>query len=237
MGDTVEAHASLDPAAFDEYEHAYDAALQRGLRLTGESKEYYAARRLRWLRQYLDRYHIRPRNVMDYGCGTGTGTALARSILDAGHVTGVDISAGLLAAARRTFGDGVSFRHLNELPEVAEFDLAFTNGVFHHIAPADRSAAIAYIRRRLRPDGILALWENNPWNPGTRLVMKRIPFDREAQTLSPLEAARLVGRGAFKIRQTSFLFYFPRALAVLRPLERFLTRVPLGGQYCVIASR
>lgn len=30
---------------------------------------------------------------------------------------------------------------------------------------------------------------------------------------------------------------FPASLRVLRPLERLLTHLPLGGQYCVVASR
>jgi SAM-dependent methyltransferase len=233
----VTADTGTDPAAFDEYEHSYDAALQRGLRLTGESKEYYAERRLRWLRQYLDRAGFRPRNVLDYGCGTGSGTALARSILSAAHVTGVDTSAGLLAAATRTFSGDVSFRHVRDVPDSPVFDLAVCNGVFHHIPPAGRPAVVAYILTRLRRGGILALWENNPWNLGTRLVMRRIPFDHDAQLLSPLEADRLLSSGGFTIRRHAFLFYFPRVLALARPLERFLTRVPLGGQYCIVASR
>lgn len=235
-GDPPTPETPLDPAAFDQYERSYDAALQRGLRLTGESKEYYAERRLRWLRRYLDGAGLRPRNVLDYGCGTGMGTALARSMLDADHVTGVDVSAGLLAAASRTVQGGVCFRQLRDLPETAKFDLAICNGVFHHIPPAHRPEAVAYIFMRLRRGGTFALWENNPWNPGTRLVMKRIPFDRDAQPLSPLEAGRLLTSGGFTIRRRTFLFYFPRALAILRPLERLLARVPLGGQYCVIAS-
>jgi SAM-dependent methyltransferase len=165
------------------------------------------------------------------------GTALSRSILGAHHVTGVDVSRGLLAAAQRTFKGGVSFRQLLELPETPTFDVAISNGVFHHIPPASRPEAARYVLRRLRRGGIFALWENNPWNPGTLAVMRRIPFDRDAQTLSPLEASDLLSSVGFTIRTRAFLFYFPRALALLRPLERFLTRVPLGGQYCIIASR
>jgi hypothetical protein len=40
--------------------------------------------------------------------------------------------------------------------------------------------------------GMLALFENNPWNPGARMVMARIPFDRDAVTLSPIEARRML---------------------------------------------
>ena len=229
--------SSLDPAEFDEYEHSYDEALDRGLRLTGERKDYYARARLTWLRSYLDREAFQPGAVLDFGCGTGTGTALAYSILGRPQVTGVDVSAGLLAAASRHATDGVSFREVNALPATEAFDLALCNGVFHHIDPRERLGALAYIRQRLRPGGIFAMWENNPWNPGTRLVMRRVPFDRNATPLSPLEGRRLLSEGGFLVQRVAYLFYFPRALRVLRPIERLLTRVPLGGQYCVLARR
>jgi SAM-dependent methyltransferase len=118
-----------------------------------------------------------------------------------------------------------------------EIDLAFCNGVFHHIPPAERAAAVAYLRAALRPGGVFALWENNPWNPGTRMVMRRIPFDRDAQTLSAPAARRLLRAGGFEIERTDFLFVFPRALRMLRPLERRLASAPLGAQYVVIARK
>ena len=234
---TFSTSSSLDPAEFDEYESSYDSALARGLRLTGEAKEYYARRRLEWLRRYLDGEGIQPRTVLDFGCGTGAGTRLARAILGAEHVIGVDVSSGLLASAARTACDGISFRHTRDVAASQQFDVAVCNGVFHHIEPRDRSGAVSYVHARLRPGGIFALWENNPWNPGTRLVMKRIPFDRNAKPVSPVEGRALLMREGFHIRRVAYLFYFPRAFAVLRPLERFLTRVPLGGQYCVVGSR
>ena len=38
-----------EPAAFDACAATYDAALNRGLSLSGESKEYFAHRRIEWL--------------------------------------------------------------------------------------------------------------------------------------------------------------------------------------------
>jgi hypothetical protein len=38
----------------------------------------------------------------------------------------------------------------------------------------------------------------------------------------------------FGVVGTDFLFYFPRALRVLRPLERVMSSLPLGGQYLVL---
>ena len=229
---------STGKATFDAYESSYDEALERGLRLSGEGKDYFAAGRLQWLRAFLAERGLPCRSVLDYGCGTGAGTALARAILRTERSVGVDISEGLLADARRApASDGVEFLHVSALASSPVFDVAFCNGVFHHIAPADRGTAINYVYNRLRPGGVFALWENNPWNPGTRLVMRRIPFDNDAVMLPHDEAAGLLTKGGFDVDRTAFLFYFPRALAALRPLERLLERVPFGAQYCVVGIR
>jgi hypothetical protein len=84
---------------------------------------------------------------------------------------------------------------------------------------------------------VFAVFENNPWNPGTRLVMRRIPFDRDAETLSPPAGRRLLRSAGFEVLRTDFVFFFPRALHILRPLERRLARLPLGAQYLVLARK
>src|SRR4029434_4043103 len=83
--------------------------------------------------------------------------------------------------------------------------LVYCNGVFHHIPPQAREAAVAYVARALRPGGLWAFWENNPWNPGTRYAMHRIPFDRDAIPLTPPEARRLLQAGRVRDLQTHCL--------------------------------
>jgi SAM-dependent methyltransferase len=114
-------------------------------------------------------------------------------------------------------------------------DLVFSNGTFHHIPLDQRDGALAFIRSHLQPGGLLALWENNPWNPGTRWIMSRIPFDRDAITLPPPYARALLGRNGFDVLETTFYFVFPAFLKVARPLEPALSRFPLGAQYLVLA--
>ena len=94
-----------------------------------------------------------------------------------------------------------------------------------------------YIWRSLRPGGIFSLWENNPWNPGTRYVMSRIPFDRDAVTLTPHEAVRLLKTGGFEILRRDSLFFFPKQLNWLRWIEPYLLRVQLRGQYQVLCRK
>ena len=93
------------------------------------------------------------------------------------------------------------------------------------------------VYRSLVPGGLFSFWENNPWNPGTRYVMSRIPFDRDAITLTPPEARRLLRAGGFEIVRTDFLFIFPRILGWLRGFERFAATLPLGAQYHVLCRK
>jgi hypothetical protein len=109
--------------------------------------------------------------------------------------------------------------------------------VFHHIPLAERADAARTVWRALRPSGWFAFWENNPWNPGTQVVMKRCPFDRDAQTLSPPRARALLGTAGFEVVRTDFLFMFPRALKALRFIEPRVARWPLGAQYQVLCRK
>ena len=36
-----------------------------------------------------------------------------------------------------------------------------------------------YVFESLRPGGYFSLWENKPWNPGTRFAMHRCAFDQD----------------------------------------------------------
>jgi SAM-dependent methyltransferase len=130
----------------------------------------------------------------------------------------------------------VRFVPLAEYRPEGLFDLVFCNGVFHHIPPGDRVAAVDTLYSSLSPGGVLAFWENNPWNPGTRYIMRRILFDHNAITLSAPAARRLLRERGFEVMRTDFLFFFPRFLAWLRRLERGLTYLPLGAQYQILCQ-
>ncbi len=88
----------------------------------------------------------------------------------------------------------------------------------------------------MKPDGVFAFFENNPWNPGTRYIMSRVDFDRDAITITPREARRLLEDHGFCPIRFASLFYFPSSLAFLRPLERWLKSLPFGGQYLHICK-
>jgi len=229
-------------AEFDRYADEYDAALAQGLSVSGEDKNYFAQGRIAFLASCLPQAQNHgeepPRSVLDFGCGTGSATPFFFALLPIKSLLGVDVSARSLAVARRAFGGArAQFLLPGELPRSLAVDLAFCNGVFHHIPLGERAAAVETVYQALRPAGLFAFWENNPWNPGTRYVMDRCPFDGDAVTLTPPEARGLLRAGGFQVLRTDFLFLFPRRLCRLRPLEARVSRLPLGAQYQVLCRK
>jgi trans-aconitate methyltransferase len=227
----------MPPAEFDSFAKSYEQDLAKSLAITGESREFYAQRRIEWTAQCLARIEFGTRRILDYGCGDGANVPMLAARFKAEWVVGVDISTASIAVARQSYcQSGLSFLSINEWAPDGTMDLVFTNGVFHHIAPAERRECLAAVRRALRPGGLFAFWENNPWNPGTRYVMSNCAFDENAITISPRAARQLLLEAGFEILRTDSLFYFPRQLHFLRPIERWLHGLPLGGQYIVLCQ-
>ena len=223
---------------FDLYASDYDNVLNSGISLSGETKDYFALKRLEWLHDCLGDSYGTALRVMDFGCGNGSSSTFVLDLLNARYLLGVDQSVKSIEIANQQHGsERIQFMLLDAYQPCNEFDLVFCNGVFHHIPPAERAAAVHYAFRCLRPGGVFSLWENNPWNPGIRYVMSRIPFDKDAIRLSAREAQQLLRNQGFEILRTDFLFIFPRALHKLRWIEFYCSRLPFGAQYQVLCRK
>jgi SAM-dependent methyltransferase len=226
------------PNLFDNYAHRYEGVLNRALSPSGETRPYFARQRILWLHNQLQAIGFKPSRVLDYGCGTGGSVPFLMEILRPRGVLGVDVSGESLIQARSEHGgEGIEFANLQDYQPRSEFQLAFCNGVFHHIAPTQRPAALRYIYDSLVPGGIFALWENNPWNPATCYITGRCEFDNGAMPISSARARKLLCRNSFQVLKASSHFYFPRWLKWLRPLEPTLARLPLGAQYMLLARK
>jgi len=223
---------------FDGYAENYDEELQKGLAVSGESKQYFATGRIAFLQKCLNKLKAQAQRVLDFGCGTGTSVPLLHALPGVNFTQGIDLSAECIAHAEKTYHhQDRRFCTLTDYQPDGSFDLVFCNGVFHHIPVDKRAGAIETIFRSLKPGGIFAFWENNPWNPATRYVMSRIPFDKDAITLTPHESRTLCQSGGFQIVRTDYLFIFPRLLKWFRPLEQLISSWPVGTQYQVLCRK
>ena len=226
-------------AAFDPFHADYDEALARGLAVSGEDRLYFARARIAFLGRCLRGMSVpAPTSVIDFGCGNGAATPLFFEELGVERVLGVDASERCLAVARERYGSpSARFVSLRDFSPAGSEPLVFCNGVFHHVPSPERPGLVDLVRASLRPDGLFSLWENNPWNPGARYVMWRIPFDRDAVMLSARAARAMVRREGLEVVRTDYAFIFPHLLKALRIFEPVLAKAPLGAQYQVLSRR
>ena len=118
----------------------------------------------------------RGKRVLDYGCGSGYGSArIART---ADHVTGVDVADDAVAHAQSEFGTGnldfMAIDPVEPLPfDDAAFDVVLSFQVFEHVS--DTSLYLSEIRRVLSPQGRLVLVTPDR---STRLLPMQRPWNR-----------------------------------------------------------
>jgi SAM-dependent methyltransferase len=238
--------AAADPNArlFDGYAGSYVDAVDASIAASGEDAAYFAARKgdevRRWIRTAGA---AAPTRALDFGCGVGLSTvALADALGSRCKITGVDVSAESIRAARARFGAATrEFVHADPaalLPfDAGQFDLVFTACVFHHI-PRDAHAHWASeLGRVLRPGGAALVFEHNPLNPLTVRAVRACPFDEGVDLLRPDYTRQLLSNAGLAAERPRYYFFFPATLRVLRPAERWLAAVPFGAQYFVAARR
>ncbi len=98
---------------------------------------------------------------LDVCCGTGAGIGMLRRLCR-DRVTGVDLSAGMLAEAGRAHAgdDRVDFVRADAraLPAglAGRYDLAVSFGAFGHFLPAERPALFSGVHAALREGGVFA---------------------------------------------------------------------------------
>ena len=217
---------------FDQYAGQYEALIAAQTGFFDRDNDYfvrYKVERAKALAGDVDA-------VLDFGCGVGRAMPYFRAAFPNADVVGCDPSADSLTIARRDNPD-CRFLGMSELSAATKFDLVLASCVFHHITPAERQDALRYCYDRLKPGGHLVIFEHNPFNPVTRHLVNTCPFDADALLLTMAETKRRMRETQFEIAETGYCLFFPAPLAALRPLEKYLSWLPLGGQYFVSGIR
>ncbi len=219
---------------FDRYARDYRDLNAAAVRASGETPDYFAALKASYMSRVAPLPEDgTPRAILDFGCGIGGGIPHLRHVFTGARLHGVDASGESIAMARADCGDAqFSVIEDNRLPlPDATFDLALAACVFHHIAPVERLHWMRELRRVLKPGGKVFVFEHNPLNPLTRKVVREYPFDEDAILLPRGETLALLADAGFCEAKSDYIVFFPRMFAALRPLERWLSPLPLGAQY------
>jgi len=219
---------------FDTYSSSYRESLKDPICNTfAGSSEFFHLRKRDLIRAYFRKHRVdsKPLRYLDVGCGQGDLASLL--VKDFSRVAGCDPSAEMLKSAQN-----LEIRVQDDpgkIPfESGQFDFATAVCVYHHVPPSERLALTAEVVRVLRPGGVFAIIEHNPWNPATRIIVKRCPVDENAILLNSGEAANLLRSTGLTIQGREYFLYFPEKLYnAIGALEGMFSRLPLGGQYAV----
>jgi SAM-dependent methyltransferase len=189
----------------------------------------------KWAEDLVDRALLRAGEaVLDVACRTGVVARLAAKTVAPGHVTGLDLNAGMLAVARRVPNEGAPITWVEgsalDLPFPADhFDVVLCQLGLQFFP--DQSKALREMRRVLRDSGRAALSVYSPIErtPGAHAFVRALDevLGPEASRIkrgehsftSPTQLANLVrgaGFGAVDVQTAEQTIVFPSVLDYVR---------------------
>jgi SAM-dependent methyltransferase len=208
--------------------------LDRSIRLGGESGEYFAGLKARYLAQFLEPNFAG--KVLDFGCGVGLLARFLPYYLPNCELHGYDPSRSSLDMIPPELSARGKFTSFKEQLH-SDYDLIVVANVMHHVPLELRRNIVIDLRKRLSVGGKLVIFEHNPLNPLTRLVVKQCPFDIGVVLLWPRELLECFNSAGLHLQRRDYITFFPRWLAWLRPLESKLSWCPFGAQYVVVGDK
>lgn len=230
----------MDLSEFDHFADEYRDLHRANVAITGEAPEYFANYKVELLRAAASAHCLDPRQILDFGSGVGNSIPAFRRCFPAASLTCADVSRRSLDLAALRFpglGTGMEIEGSRVPSNDQAFDLSFSACVFHHIAPEEHVSWLRELHRVTRLGGLLSVFEHNPLNPLTLHAVNTCPFDVNVRLIGARRLARLCSQAGWQRPRVRYHLFFPRALAVLRPLERRFSLVPFGAQYSVTAER
>ncbi len=227
-------------AEFDKFAGEYEQAHAASIRLSGETPDFFARYKIADVAAELARRGEKPARILDFGAGVGNSLGPMRAAFPQSEIVLLDPSAQSLDIAKTRFPGQASFQAFDgqSIPfGDDQFDLIFTACVFHHIPEEMHIDLLREIGRVLKPGGSFFLFEHNPWNPLTLHAVRNCSFDENAVLINSLEMKRRMAAAGLSRTKTVYRIFFPHFLARLRPMERYLARIPMGAQYFVHALK
>jgi len=235
---------------FDQVAHDYEKIHNRSLPPGVRSADFISQRVATVTRWLSDGYAGQEFFYLDFGCGNGRmlksllESYAAKPLVEQGRLRlfGFDTSVESINEARSLLGDDrvCLVSDLNHLPRDVRFDFVISCHVFHHIPPAERAETVASLANRMKPSSRLVIWEHNPFNPITRMLVKMCPFDGDARLLTLNTTKTLFGKNSFRYREHAYVNVFPPRwlrLDAVSAIEVKLSRLPIGAQYWVMFER
>jgi ubiquinone/menaquinone biosynthesis C-methylase UbiE len=232
----------MERAEFDKFAEEYKSLHRKNIASSGEGPEYFAEYKIRDLKRIVEVVSSVPTNgfFLDFGAGVGASVPFFRKHFPSAHLTCVDVSKNSLEIASSNFGGAAAYVTFDGtyLPFADNsFDAVYACCVFHHISPAEHISHLRELRRVLKTNGIIVIYEHNPFNPLTVRAVNSCLFDENAILIKANLMEATLKSANFCSTEISYRVFFPKFLSSIRWMEDWLKWLPLGAQYYVKASK
>jgi SAM-dependent methyltransferase len=222
---------------FDAYRTTYADTVNGCISFSGLDLDFFARAKAARLLDLLKKHfsQMGALSGLDVGCGVGTYHGLLEG--QVGRLAGVDTSVGCLDEARSNHPD-VSYSHYDggRLPFAnGQFDFSYAICVMHHVPKPQWARFAIEMVRVTRRDGLVMVFEHNPFNPLTRQAVSNCAFDANAVLLTKREAMRyFIGAGLRGVTGR-YILTLPSISGMLRFADDYLGAIlPIGAQYYIV---
>lgn len=221
---------------FDNYANNYNEILKKQLQNFGDV-EYFSEYKVKIIKEFFDSQNIFPTNILEYGCGIGRNLKFLSSNFPKAIVYATDISKKSLEIAQKDNPHVVCFEIDTINKYLNYFDLVFIAGVYHHVPISQRDEVTKLIYNLSKFQGFVSVFEHNPYNPITQKLVRECEFDKDANLITKNQLEKIFIKHKFQILTSNYALFFPPKLRKFAFLEKFLKKLPLGGQYYIILRK
>lgn len=225
--------------SFDDYVETYRTEIDDSIGFIGQDVDFFIEIKAELLLKLARKNFgsLDKIKVLDIGSGVGLVDRFLKQEIK--NLYGVDVEEGVVEKAKVNNPE-VNYQLYDgfRLPfEDNTFDLCFAINVMHHVPPGMWENFSREMYRVLKPGGIAAVFEHNPWNPLTKLAVARCEFDRDAVLLNHPKIKSLFKGAGLKVFDDSFIVFFPFQAKLFRSIETALGWLPIGAQHYVTGRK
>jgi len=202
----------------------------------GPSHKRYMKQKTDLLLKCIRENRLNTKKILDVGCGTGE---LETNLANRLEVIGVDLATAMLSVAKEKCRDCEFLRaSCDKLPfRDGAFTMVLAVNVLHHLKPNERKPFFSEISKILEPWGYVVVFEHNPKNPFTRILVRCCRIDRGILLLNTKEVTSLARTSKIDKVDIVYLTFFPPILSFMESLERRMQRLPLGGEFMFLGRK
>lgn len=182
---------------FDHFSLKYRKIHDKNLKISGANSDYFCEYKIKELAKYEKVGN--KLKILDFGCGDGSSEVFFEKYFSNSEMSGIDVSGISINIAKKKKIKNCEFAKFDGVKTPFNdntFDIVFMACVLHHINQQYHQKIIDELLRVTRPKGRIYIFEHNPLNPLTRLIVKDCIFDKNAVLLMPSEIKKLFNKNS-----------------------------------------